>query len=402
MQGHIHKRVHSTNDGRTTTTYYVVVDRGRDSNGRRRQKWHGGFRTRREAEAAQAKIVNDLNGGAYVSPTTLTFEGWVRDTWLPAVKSQLKASKWDSYRRNLELHVLPRIGHRQLQQLTAPMLNALYAELLAAGRRNGAGGLGAKTVRYIHTTIHKALSDAVDADLVPRNVAAKAKPPRPQRVAAVEMRFWSAPELAQFLSGVAGTRLEAAWRLAAMTGMRRGEVLGLRWRDVDLDSARLSVRRALVSVAYAIVESTPKTHQARVIDLDPGTVGLLRVHSERQRAEKSEWGRKYRERDLVFCQENGGPMHPDGFTQRLHLEVRRSGLPRIRLHDLRHTHASIALQAGIPVKVISERLGHESPAFTLKQYAHVLPGMQAEGACRIAAVVSGATQSAKVDGEGDR
>ena len=388
MQGHIHKRVHSTNDGRTTTTYYVVVDRGRDSSGRRRQKWHGGFRTRREAEAAQAKIVNDLNGGAYVSPTSLTFEAWVRDTWLPTVKSQLKVSTWDSYRRNLELHVLPRIGNRQLQQLTAPMLNALYAELLVDGRRHGAGGLGAKTVRYIHTTIHKVLSDAVDADLVPRNVAAKAKPPRPQRVAAVEMRFWSAPELAQFLGGVAGTRLEAAWRLAAMTGMRRGEVLGLRWRDIDLDSARLSVRRALVSVAYAIVESTPKTHQARVIDLDPATVVVLRAHRERQETERSEWGPNYRERDLVFCQENGLPIHPDSFTQRFDREVRCSALPRIRLHDLRHTHASIALQAGVPVKVISERLGHESPAFTMKQYAHVIPGMQAEAANIVAGLVA--------------
>lgn len=172
-----------------------------------------------------------------------------------------------------------------------------------------------------------------------------------------------------------------------MTGMRRGEVLGLRWSDVDLDAARISVRQAVVSVAYAILESTPKAHQARVIDLDEVTVEQLRLHRQRQQLEREDWGTEYASWDLVVAKENGEPIHPDSFSQAFERLVKNAGLRRIRLHDLRHTHATLAVKAGVPVKVISERLGHESPAFTLKQYAHVMPGMQAEAASEIADLV---------------
>jgi integrase len=179
-----------------------------------------------------------------------------------------------------------------------------------------------------------------------------------------------------------------------MTGMRRGEVLGLRWHDIDLSTGRIAIRHTLVSIAYEIQDSTPKTHQARVVDLDPGTIEHLRAHRSRQAVQQEDWGAGYEESDLVFRREDGSPIHPDSFTQAFDAEVRRSGLPRIRLHDLRHTHATNALRAGIPVKVISERLGHENPAFTMKQYAHVLPGMQAEAAALIAALVAGRSPQA--------
>lgn len=172
-----------------------------------------------------------------------------------------------------------------------------------------------------------------------------------------------------------------------MTGMRRGEILGLRWSDVDLEGARISVRHAIVTVAYAVLESTPKSHQARVIDLDPETAGMLREHRRRQQVERDQWGSDYSNNDLVVAKENGEPLHPQSFSQAFERLVKRAGLRRIRLHDLRHTHATIAVKAGVPVKVISERLGHESPAFTLKQYAHVMPGMQAEAAAQIAELV---------------
>jgi integrase len=386
MRGHIHKRVRKTHAGKETTRWYVVVDVGVDSSGRRRQKWHGGFATRREAEVARAKIVNDLHAGSYVAPDRLTFAEWVRESWLPMIRTRIKPSTFDSYRANMEIHVLPALGSRPLQQLTAPMLNALYAELLARG--NGRGPLSPKTVSYVHTIAHKALSDAVDAGVVARNVAERAKPPRPNRRAKREIQCWEAAELARFLEHVQGTRLEAGWRLAAMTGMRRGEILGLRWSDVDLDNGRLSVRQAVISVAYAVLESTPKSHQARMIDLDPETVDLLRRHHQRQRREREQWNGAFRDNNLVVAKENGEPIHPQSFSQAFDRLLKSAGLRRIRLHDLRHTHATIAVRAGVPVKVISERLGHESPAFTLRQYAHVIPGMQAEAAADIAGLVA--------------
>ena len=173
--------------------------------------------------------------------------------------------------------------------------------------------------------------------------------------------------------------------------MRRGEVLGLRWRDVDFDKARLHIRQAVLSVAYEVIVSSPKNHLARVIDLDPGTVEHLRLHRKRQNQERELWGTGYEDNDLVVCKENGTPLHPQTYSQAFERIVAKADLPRIRLHDLRHTHATIALGAGIPTKVISERLGHESPAFTLKQYAHVLPGMQAHAARAIALLVSECT-----------
>lgn len=212
------------------------------------------------------------------------------------IESRIKPSTLDSYRRNMELHVQPTLGRRPMQQLTAAMLNALYADLLSGTARRRP--LSAKTVRYVHTIIHKSLADAVDAGVLVGNVADRAKPPRPDRGKAREIQSWDADELARFLEHVRGTRLEAAWRLAAMTGMRRGEVLGLRWRDVDLNSASLSVRQAVVSVAYTVVDSTPKSHQARVIDLDERTVDQLREHRERQRLEREEWDDGYQNRDL--------------------------------------------------------------------------------------------------------
>ncbi len=389
MQGHIRKRIYTTKSGKETINWYVVVDLGRDTNNKRRQKWHGGFRTRKEAEMARTKIVGDLHSGAYTEPTKLTLREWVEDKWLPTVRTQVKPSTFDSYQRNIHLHVLPTLGGRSLVDIGPGQLNTLYVDLLERGRRNGPGGLSPKTVHYIHTMVHKALADAVDAGLVAANSAARAKPPRPRSAAPKELRFWTPEQLRSFLDLVAGHRLEAAWHVSAMTGMRRGEVLGLRWADVDLNSSRIHVRQALVSVAYKLIVSTPKNHLARVIDLAPATVDQIRFHRQRQIAEQEEWGDDYRDGDLVFCKENGGPIHPQTLSQAFERLVDQSDLPRIRLHGLRHTHATIALRAGVPPKVISERLGHESPAFTLKQYAHVIPGMQAEAAQTVANLVAG-------------
>jgi len=385
MQGHIHKRTRTTKNGKETTRWYVVVDVGIDTDGRRRQKWHGGFCTRREAEVARAKLVNDLHTGSYVVPGRVTLAEWVRECWLPVTEARVKPSTFDSYRRNIETHVLPALGTKPLQQLTPPMLSALYVKL--AKGEEGRKPLSAKTINYIHTTIHKVLEDAVDAGLVARNVADRAKPPRPTRRSMNGIQAWEPHELARFLDCVRRTRLEAIWRLAAMTGMRRGEILGLRWTDLDLGAARLSVRHAVVAVAYATVESTPKSHDARVIDLDHETVEQLQEHRRRQQKERNEWGTDYQDRDLVVAKENGEPIHPHTFSQSFERLVKNAGLRTIRLHDLRHTHATLALKAGVPVKVMSERLGHESPAFTLKQYAHVIPGMQAEAAAQIARLV---------------
>lgn len=207
MRGHIHKRVRTNAAGKETVRWYVVVDVGVGSDGRRKQKWHGGFATRREAEVERAKIVNNLHSGGYVAPDRLTLAEWVRESWLPLTRTRVRPSTYASYRSNMETHVLPALGGRALQQLTAPMLNTLYADLLSRGGDRGA--LAAKTVRYIHTIIHKALSDAVDAGVLSTNVTERAKPPRPNRGRARTIECWEPKELAAFLEPVKGDAVGA-------------------------------------------------------------------------------------------------------------------------------------------------------------------------------------------------
>jgi hypothetical protein len=153
MRGHVHKRVRTNAAGKETVRWYVVVDTGFDENGKRKQRWHGGFATRREAEVERAKIVSNLHSGGYVTPDRLALTDWVRQSWLPMTKTRVKPSTFDSYRSNMAIHVLPALGSRALQQLTAPMLNTLYADLLNHGSERGP--LAAKTVRYIHTIVHR-------------------------------------------------------------------------------------------------------------------------------------------------------------------------------------------------------------------------------------------------------
>jgi integrase len=253
--------------------------------------------------------------------------------------------------------------------------------------------LSAKTVRNVHAILSKALNDAVDAGLLVINVAQRAKPPR-QPAARGEIQAWTADELARFLHSAADDRLFAAWHLAAHTGLRRGELLGLRWRDIDFDRAVLSVRQAIVLDYTTPIISTPKNHEARVVDLDAGTIEALQRHKWLQGDEKLAWGEGYADSGLVFRREDGNLINPDHLSQRFDRLVCRSGVRRIKLHGLRHTHATLMLKAGVPVKVVSERLGHADPAFTLRVYQHVLSGMQAEAAAVFAGVVRTAVVSA--------
>jgi integrase len=386
MQGHIHKRVHRCRDGRETVRWYVVVDVPRHPDGRRRQRWHGGFRTRREAEVVRAKIVNELHDGRYVIPARVTLTEWIRDGWLPVIATQVKPTTARSYRQLMESHVLPVLGSRRVGDITPRDLVVVYSNLIAADRPGRP--LSRSTVRNIHLAIHKAFADASDAGLLAANPASRAKPPRPIRGRGRPISVWRASELAQFLEFVESDRLGAVWRLTAMTGMRRGEVLALRWEDIDLAGGRLVVSRALIELDCCVLESTPKGNAARAIDLDPATVAALARHRELQRRERAEWGEAYRDDDFLVALEDGSPVRPSAFSGMFGTLVRRSGLRPIRLHDLRHVHATLALQAGVPLTVVAERLGHHSPSFTLAQYAHAIPGMQAAAAARIADMIS--------------
>jgi integrase len=204
------------------------------------------------------------------------------------------------------------------------------------------------------------------------------------------MKTWTAAELRRFLAHVEGERLYGAWVVAATTGMRRGEVLALRWRDVDLTLGRLSISQQVTTLGNRPVVSSPKTAKSRrLVALDPATVEALRGHRVAQAEERLLMGPGYRDEDLVFAWPDGRPIHPDVFSQWFDRHLQAAGLPRIRLHDLRHTHATLALAAGIHPKVVSERLGHSTISITPDTYSHVSPGLQEEAAVRVADLVFG-------------
>jgi len=320
------------------------------------------------------------------------------DGWLDSLR--LAPSTVASYRKNVRLHIAPNIGTVPLSSLTPVTLDKLYRQLELGGRADhrAGEGLSARTVRYIHTIVSSALRDAVDAGLLNANPASRAHPPTAKQAKSPEMHPWSAAELAAFLGWAREhSELHAAWHVLSYTGMRRGELLGLRWRDVDLDGATITVRRSAGLIRNAgegaeVVEGPTKNGKPRVVDLDPGTVEVLRS-----------WKRERgslalvlaRDDALVFGDANGQHRNPEHFSRTWNQTAARAvgdglDLLPIRLHDLRHTHATILLQAGEPVHVVSQRLGHASVVVTLTVYAHVLPGDQKRAASRFASLIEAA------------
>jgi integrase len=377
-------------------TWTIKYDLPRDQTGKRRAKWQSGFRTEAEARRALNKILTQLDEGTFAEPSNQTLSEFLLSDWLPSLETRgLRPNTIASYSLSVRKLIVPRIGGVQLQKLTPVHLNGLYADLLRDGRCDGKGGLSARSVRYAHTIIRRALADAMKWGRLTRNVADAADPPAASaaRKDAQEARsFWSAEELRRFFEHARRHRLYAAFYLAGSTGLRRGELLGLRWRDLDLDNPdgpRLSVMQTVVAPNRRIDFSTPKTGHGRVVSLDPATVEVLRAHRVRQLEERLALGNGYTDQDLVFCDYNGSTIQPNNLTHTFHRLIRNSGLRRVRLHDLRHTHASLMLRANVHPKIVQTRLGHANIGITMDTYSHVMPGQDLDAARLVAALVVG-------------
>jgi len=357
--------------------WYAVVYEGLDPvTGKEKRSWHPAGTSQEEAEKLAARLAAELNG-RNDEVRSLTFGAYLTNTWLPGKRITLAESTWDGYRRKIDRHILPTIGHLRIRRLRAHHLETLYDRMLypTDDRRP----LAPKTVLEVHLIIRGALNHAVKRGLVSRNVALVAHAPKLKAIPKMEPQAWTAQQLQAFLHAAAGHRLFPAFWLLASTGMRRSELLGLRWDDIDLKKARVSVNRGLVAVAYELRESRGKTpNSRRSIDLDPTTVRVLQAWRNWQRAEQEVAG--VESEGWVFTNSDGKPVHPHSISQTFERIAARAGVPRIRLHDVRHTHGTLLIKAGVPVKVVSERLGHGNPAFTIDTYQHVLPGMQAEAA----------------------
>jgi integrase len=349
-------------------------------------------RTKREAQERLVKELHAANEGGFLQPSGVALGDYLRKEWLPSLEAQdLSPNTVTVYTTQVEQRIAPKIGDVPLQRLTARHVTALAVHLAT---KDGPRGhtLSPATRRQALSVLSMALNAAVRAGYLRANPAIGVKRPK---VSAKEMSSWSAEELAKFLTSTRHDRLYPLWRFLSHTGFRKGEALGLRWEDLDLVAGTVTLRRQRTKAgSFKVCERRLKAGNPRTIDLDPGTVAALRSWKAKQNRERLEWGKAWTATGHVFTREDGQPWHPDLVYDKFVKACTAAEVPQIRVHDLRHTVASLAIPAGVPLKVIQERFGHSSRTMT-DLYSHLEPGMQREASERLAALVDGALEGKK-------
>jgi integrase len=378
MRGHIINR----GKKKGKNNYSIVISLGKDATtGRYKQQWESVQGNKKDAEKRLAEILNQMDTGMFVKPGKTTLAEYL-EQWLHSYCwSNLAPHTAETYEFFVRRHLIPSLGQILLTQLKPQHLERLYSEKLSSGRLNGKGGLSNRSVRYMHVTLHKALQNALKLGMIARNPADAVEPPRVQHR---EVRTMNEADVNAFLQAAKSTSYYHLFCLALFTGMRRSELLALKWSDIDLLLCQLSVNRTVHQLHDGtIIFRQPKTEKGRrLIALSPSTAIMLREYKARQELAFQMLGKSLTEEDLLFCQTNGSALLPDSITHAWHNLAHRCGLAGIRLHDARHTHASIMLKQGIHPKIVQERLGHASIQITLDTYSHVAPGLQEAAALK--------------------
>jgi integrase len=337
------------------------------------------FRTRKEAESREREWLSQIEKGVVVTATKTTLAAHLR-AWLDVVATTVRPTTLAGYRATVEHHLIPRVGGIAVAKITAPQIQATYTAMRA-------DGVGVRTIQLAHLRLRQALDVAVAWNLRVENPCLKVKPPRaPQR----EMRTWSKEETRRFLAAAQDDVYNPIWLIALTTGLRRGEVLGLRWTDVDLTRATVTVRQCVTLLNNMPHIAPPKTAAGRrTLRLPDAAVDALRVHRDRALLAVKQSGSAWRDDALVFASVAGTVIHPRNLVRNYALIVKATGVPRIRFHDLRHTYATLSLSGGADIKTISSRLGHSSIQVTGDVYAHVTPEMDERATAVIASALFG-------------
>jgi integrase len=365
--------------------YYVVVDRY--ENGKRKRKWHPAGRTRREADDKLIEILGAIKRGVYVDPSRTTVTDYLEQTWLPAIRATIKPTTYQLYETVVSAYIKPHdLGGMRLQEVRGAHLNALYAKLGESGRKNGQP-LAPKSIRNVHTLLYSAFRDAMKWDLLARNPAEAADPPIVPRKAPAH---WTADRVGAFLEATADDRLAPLWLMYASTALRRSEALALRWSDVSLEHGRASIHRSLAFIKGQPLFTEPKTPASqRTVPLPTETVAVLKAHRKRQAAERLAAGELWQDLDLIFALEDGSPIPPGRVTKTFVRAVKRAGLPHLAPHGLRHTFATVALEAGVLTKIVTDILGHSSVAITADLYSHTTEPSTRDASDRVASAMFG-------------
>lgn len=356
---------------RRGSRWTVIYDLPADPlTGRRRQRRASGFRTRREAEQALTKLLRERDTGSALDPTRLTVAEYLTH-WLETdVRHRVRQSTYAKYRDTIRLYLKRYVGMVLLPELRPAHVSALQSTLRDAG-------LSAATISGVRVVLHAALKQAVQWQLLHRNVCDAVPAPRVTRRT---HELWDEATVQRFRAALAGDPDGVLFTLAIVTGMRRGELLGLRWSDVDLDGGWITVRRSLVRGPEGLREEPPKSGRGRRLDLTASQVAMLRVHRQAQVAQRLAAGPRWQDQGYVFALVPDGDRYAGGrpyslttFGWRWAGLLARLGLPPLRPHDLRHLNATLLLEAGVHPKVVQERLGHANVSITLDTYSHVTP-----------------------------
>jgi len=366
-------------DHRCRGLWEFVLDGGRYPSGKRRQLTSGGFRTKTEARAALRKVRQELADGIDGDRGLTT--GEYLEQWLKGKRS-LRPSTLKSYREHLALYLLPHLGHVRLRELRPQHVDNMISEIISGPRKRP---ISAMTVKHVHATLRTALNSAVRRRLIPYNPALPIELPEVVRTPIV---VWTPAQVRTFLDASFEDPLYALFHLVVMTGMRRGEAVGLRLVDVDYERSRVRVSQQLLQLGSTTHIGAPKTKAGtRTVPIDPATLQVLLDHRARQLANCAAWGTAWIENGLAFTRVDGSALSPEFVSRRFRDLSQQAGLPRIRFHGLRHTSASLALAAGVAMKTVSDRLGHSTTSITADLYTHVSPEVAQEAASAIAEIV---------------
>ncbi len=378
MKGHLRER--------SPGHWGIVLDVRDPATGKRKRRWHSFAGTKRQAQVECARLISEMQGGTYLEPGKLTIAAYFA-RWLEHVRPQISPRTFERYSEIVTKNILPELGGVQLAKLRPVQISEMYAKALTSGRKDGTGGLAPASVIYIHRVFKHGLAQAVRWEMLSRNPADAVDPPKGERP---EMRALDTAGAAALLEAVRPLRLFVPAMLALTCGMRRGEICALRWRSVDLANAQIAVVGSVEQTRQAIRDKAPKNGRARAVAMTTLAVDELRRHKVSQAEELLRFGIRQSDDIYVVAQADGRPLKPNSLTHEFARFIAGTTLPRVRFHDLRHSHATHLLASGVHPKIAQERLGHSSIAITLDLYSHVLPGMQEDAASRVDAVLRAA------------
>jgi integrase len=373
MKGHIRER----SPGR----WAIVLDT-QGAGGARKRRWHSFAGTKRQAQIECARLIAEAqkNGGT-VAPERLTVGDYL-ERWLAAIRPKVSPRTFERYVSIVRANVIPALGNIRLSKLQPLAISGVYSDALAR--------LAPRTVNHIHVVFKGALKQAVRWRLLSRNPADDVDPPKVERG---EMKVWTVDQITEAIALSRSWAVHMPIVLAAFCGLRRGEIAALRWRHVDFDRTQLSVTESAEHTKAGVRYKAPKSGKGRTVALPSMMVAALRAHRRRQAEELLKIGVRLTDDTFVCARKDGKPQQPQSITHGWVDFLASTKLPRIRFHDLRHSHATVMLRANVHPKIVSERLGHSRVAITLDTYSHVLPNMQEEAAAAIDAAFSGSAKN---------